>query len=185
MTTVVYASFEQQEDADLGAKALVDAGFDRSSIATFYLSPPGREAVTSEPDKGESPGAEQADEDSASGTGVGTLIGAVAGVAATPLLGPLAIAGGAGIGAYVGSLYGALEGMKDGDAAVAHIHANHPGHEADARLHSGMRVAVAVADAAQRERARSVLQAHRGLDVVTGEGIIEDGALVSPERPPE
>lgn len=184
MGRIVSATFGSQDEADRGADALANAGFARSSIAVFYLTPPREEWTLPaiDVDK-ESDGAEDAGTSSGSGAAIGAAVGGALGAAASPVLGPLGIAGGVGIGAYAGSLYGALGGMKDekeDPRAQAAVATSDPElqHDAAARIREGMRVVVEVSGPEATALATGALESNGGGDVVTTDGRVVDGALV-------
>jgi len=184
MGTIVSATFGSQDEAGRGADALVNAGFTRSSVAVFYLTPPREDQTPPEIHIDEaSPGAEEAGTTSRSGAAIGAAVGGAVGAATTPVLGPLGIAGGAGIGAYAGSLYGALSGMKDekeDPRAQEAMATNDPElqHDDAARIREGMRVVVQVSGSEAIARATQAIEQSGGQDVVTTEGTVVDGALV-------
>lgn len=190
MAHIVSAGFQSQVDADRGAQALLQAGFQAQKIAVFYLTPPRDEVDVPPAAPGnDSTGAEDAGVTSPAGAGIGAVIGGAVGAATIPLLGPLGIAGGVGLGAYVGSLYGALGGMKDdptdGLETDGQRKVSGPADPADvdaARIREGMRVAVEVEDGTAGARARGVFESNDALEVSVGDGRIADGMMVDAPR---
>ena len=110
MGSIIAARFELQDEAARAVNALVDAGFARERISSFFVNPAGqhdRFAVGGDRDK--SPGAEETDKGAAAGVAAGAGAGAVAGVAAAPVAGPLGpVLGGLG-GGHPGGLVGRLQ----------------------------------------------------------------------------
>ncbi|MBC7779713.1 MAG: hypothetical protein H7125_06340 [Proteobacteria bacterium] len=173
MGTIASARFDGQAAAAQTVTALVEAGYPRDRISTFYLTPPGAHDPAVEDEViADSPGAEEAGGGSASGAGIGAVVGAAAAVAATPLIGPLAIVAGAGIGAYTGSLYGALGGMENkSDGADVPMKVD----DEPAPLRSGMVVAVMVDGEAAASRADALFQSNGGTPFSPTNGMVSGG----------
>ena len=167
MGSIIAARFELQDEAARAVNALVDAGFARERISSFFVNPAGqhdRFAVGGDRDK--SPGAEETDKGAAAGVAAGAGAGAVAGVAAAPVAGPLGPVLGGLVGGHLGGLVGSLSATDD-DPVPLRV--------------AGMLVAVqlddsaASADSAVEQRAMRVLQDLQGADLERAEGQIRDG----------
>ncbi|MDR6582515.1 hypothetical protein HBH1_01710 [Herbaspirillum sp. BH-1] len=170
MGSIIAARFELQDEAARAVKALVDAGFARERISSFFVNPAGqhdRFAVGGDRDK--SPGAEETDKGAAAGVAAGAGAGAVAGVAAAPVAGPLGPVLGGLVGGHLGGLVGSLSATDDDPVP---------------RRVAGMLVAVQLdesadvvdsADFALEQRAMRVLQDLQGTDLERAEGQIRDG----------
>ncbi|UIN19308.1 hypothetical protein [Herbaspirillum frisingense] len=185
MGSIIAARFELQDEAARAVNALVDAGFDRGRISSFFVNPAGqhdRFAVGGDRDK--SPGAEETDKGAAAGVAAGAGAGAVAGVAAAPVAGPLGPVLGGLVGGHLGGLVGSLSATDDDPVP---------------RRVAGMLVAVQldesadVADSADavnsaiEQRAMRVLQDLQGTDLERAEGQIRDGDWIDfdPLIPPQ
>ncbi len=169
MANIIAGRFEQQTDSTHTIEALLDAGFHREHIASFFLNPAGQHATYElGGDHDRSPGAKL----SGKGVAAGVASGAAVGVAATPVLGPLGPVAGGLLGAYLGGLVGGLSQMRDrGDVGP---HAEDPENMLPQR-HAGMYVAIAVADDAEEMHAVNTLEALGATDLERAEGTIENG----------
>ncbi|WP_343651657.1 hypothetical protein [Herbaspirillum sp.] len=173
MSTIIAARFEQQEQAAHAVEALVEAGFARERVSSFFVNPAGqhdRFAVGG--DRGKSPGAEETDKGAAAGVAAGAGAGAAAGLAAAPVSGPLGPVLGGLVGGHLGGLVGSLSATDDDPAP---------------RRLAGMLVAVALAEPAQEQRAVRVLQQLQGSEVERAQGQIEQGDWIDfdPLRAPQ
>lgn len=167
MATIIAGRFAQQHEVEEMVAHLAEQGFAHDKISTFYLNPRGRHAtypIGGDEDK--SPGAEKTDV----GVATGAAAGAAVGVAVSPLLGPVGPIAGGGLGGYLGGLVGGLSTLKErGDTG--------DGEDPDNALpirHSGMFVAVEVADDAAQDLAVQALASCGALDIEMAEGHIND-----------
>jgi hypothetical protein len=169
MATIIAGRFDQQSDVDHATKELVDAGFTRNRIASFYLNPAGQHAtypIGGDADK--SAGAKE----SGKGIAAGAAAGAAIGVAATPFLGPVGAVTGGLVGAHVGGLVGGLSQMKEnGDAGE---NAEDIDNVLPVR-HAGMYLAITVDEPPGEARACELLTAAGALDLERAQGTISDG----------
>lgn len=172
MSTIIAGHFQLQDEIDAARRGLLEAGFAADRITTFYLNPQGQhDAHELGGDHDKSPGARESDEGVLQGGGAGAVAGVVAGSAALPLAGPLAPVVGALVGAHVGSLF-SLSKMKD----AGEPEEGPDGHENTiAPRLSGMRIAVAVDDAAQEQQAIELLRQRGAQDLERAEGAIHAG----------
>ena len=184
MATIIAGRFDTQEAADSALDALARAGFARSDMQSFYLTPPGQHQM--HPLGGDAhhdEGTKHAGGTAIAGAVIGGAAGLVAGVAAAPLAAPAAAGAGAlagaGVGAYGASLRGALQGTEGGEPEKA-------SREEPVERRGGMMVAIhADGDAADRAiRALRDAGAYQ-LERATGEW--RDGAWADfdPRKPPE
>ena len=152
MSSIIAARFELQDEAARAVSALVDAGFARERISSFFVNPAGQhDRFVVGGDRDKSPGAEETDK------------GAAAGVAAVPVAGPLGPVLGGLVGGHLGGLVGSLSATDDDPLP---------------RRVAGMLVAVQVGqsgDATLEQRAVKVLRDLQGLDLERAGGEIRDG----------
>src|SRR2546422_8846602 len=114
MPNIVAGRFEQQTDADASMAKLVQRGFARDQITSFFVNPPGEHAkFLIGGDREASPGAKTAGTGAVAGAAIGGAVGIGLGLAATPIVGPGAGPTAGGVGAYMGALAGALGKMED------------------------------------------------------------------------
>ncbi|QJQ00952.1 hypothetical protein [Herbaspirillum rubrisubalbicans] len=161
MTTIIAARFDLQEDAAQAVTALTEAGFAQRHISRFFVNPAGqhdRFALGGDRDK--SPGAQDTDSGAVTGVAAGAGVGAAAGLATSPVTGPLGPALGGLVGGHVGGLVGSLSANDDDPAP---------------RRAAGMRVAVAVADGAEQDKALRLLRSLGAVDIERSSGTIRDG----------
>ncbi len=167
MATIIAGRLPEQSNVQQAAAALLRAGFDSSSIASFYLSSAGQHDL--HPlggDREASPGAE----DTATGrtaamTGAGA-VGAVIGAATAPITGPIGAVTGAAVGAYVGGLAGSLSDMEaDGQQ---------PDENPIPNRQAGMMLAVDI-DGGDPEAVVEILRQLGAEDIEQAEGTIRDG----------
>lgn len=161
MTTIIAARFDLQEDAAQAVTALTEAGFAQRHISRFFVNPAGqhdRFALGGDRDK--SPGAQDTDSGAVTGVAAGAGVGAAAGLATSPVTGPLGPALGGLVGGHVGGLVGSLSATDDDPAP---------------RRAAGMRVAVAVADEAEQDKALRLLRSLGAVDIERSSGTIRDG----------
>lgn len=188
MTRIIAGRFQLQDEARDAVRQLVESGFPEDRVTTFFVNPAGRHATFPiGGDRDVSPGAEHAAPASGAGAVLGGGLGVAVGLAALPVLGPVGVAAGAGVGAYVGSLHGALSGMDDSrengsgpdDTVPNSIDVQAPGQDAQKLTRpSGMLVAVAAPEPAQRDRAVDLLRRLGAVDIEASDGTIRDGDWV-------
>jgi len=180
MATIIAGRFDQQTDSTHTIDALLDAGFRREQIASFFLNPAGQHATYEfGGDHDRSAGART----SGKGIATGVVAGAAAGMAATPILGPLGPIAGGLLGAHLGGLIGGLSQMRDqGDIGP---NAEDPENALPLR-HAGMYVAIAVDDDENEEHAVNMLTSLGAIDLERAEGTINDGDWLDfdPSSPP-
>lgn len=169
MTTIIAGRFEQQTEVEDTVKELLQAGFSREHISTFYVNPAGQHhAYPIGGDHAESQGAKQTNKTVAAGAATGAAVG----IATTPILGPLGPVTGGLLGAHLGGLVGGLAGMKDrGETGE---HGEDPENATPIRQ-AGMMVAVGVGDHEYEDRAINVLRTLGAADIERSEGKIENG----------
>jgi hypothetical protein len=164
MSSIIAARFELQDEAARAVSALVDAGFARERISSFFVNPAGQhDRFVVGGDRDKSPGAEETDKGAAAGVAAGAGAGAAAGVAAVPVAGPLGPVLGGLVGGHLGGLVGSLSATDDDPLP---------------RRVAGMLVAVQVGqsgDATLEQRAVKVLRDLQGLDLERAGGEIRDG----------
>lgn len=119
MAIIVSGWFETQARADEAIAALIDEGFQRDEVDSFYIGPPGQHSdlplsdlSSHEHSEGTKEAGKGAIKGAVAGGAVGVAAGAVAAAATAPL-GPAAVVAGAGVGAYVGSLAGGASASRD------------------------------------------------------------------------
>lgn len=180
MATIIAGRFEQQTDSTHTIDALLDAGFRREHIASFFLNPAGQHATYElGGDHDRSAGART----SGKGIAAGVVAGAAAGMAVTPVLGPLGPVAGGLLGAHLGGLIGGLSQMRDqGDVGP---NAEDPENALPLR-HAGMYVAIATTDDESVDRAVDMLTTLGATDLEHAEGTITNGDWVDfdPSVPP-
>src|SRR2546428_7239523 len=99
MPNIVAGRFQQQTDADAAMAKLMQRGFARDQVTSFFVNPPGEHAkFLIGGDREASPGAKKAGTGAVAGAAIGGAVGIGLGLAATPGVGPVAVptAGGAG-----------------------------------------------------------------------------------------
>lgn len=149
---------------------MLDAGFAREEISTFYLNPPGQHGLYPlGGDRDKSPGAKDSDTGVAIGAVTGGVIGASVGAIGIAVAGPVGPIVGALVGAHVGSLMGSLSEMKEsGESEVG-------GENALEQRKSGMVVAVSVAEESRSHFAVEVLEALGADHIERAQGTISGG----------
>jgi hypothetical protein len=171
MSRIICGMFDRTLDADAALEELKRAGFQRSEIDAFYVSPPGQHAMT--PVGGDAPHSSEGSRTAGIGAGLGAAIGAVVGAAAGWMvsgdLGLVVIPLGAGLGAYLGSFAGSMARVRSGQPAAASV--EHPVEPRGGRM-----IAVNVDRAGTEKRAIEILRRHRARDVRRAEGEWADGA---------
>lgn len=171
MARIIAGRFIEQARAEAAMEKLVQAGFARDQVTSFFVNSPGKhDTYAIGGDEDVSPGAE--------GGGMGAAAGAVgggaAGAAAGAFLGPAGALAGAAVGAYVGSMQGALGNMegKAGDDDNPQLVA-----EPETRS-AGMMVAAAMPEASSDALAIQVLRTAGAADLERGSGTITGGDWV-------
>jgi hypothetical protein len=170
MSKIIAGRFDATVDADAAVEALRREGFTREEIDSFYVAPPGQNAM--HPLGGDAP-------HSSAGSrfaGVGAVAGAIAGGLLGMLIawmvardyGAVVILFGAGLGAYVGSFLGAMRKLRGGRRDEASI--EHPVEPKGGRM-----IAVNVDRAGMDTRAIKVLREFGARDVGRAEGDWRNG----------
>jgi hypothetical protein len=168
MKTIIAGRFGQQTEVQEAIQKLLDAGFSKDRISSFYVNPAGQhDRYSIGGDRDKSPGAEQSTAGNLAGAATGGTVGAAVGAVTAPVTGPFGAVTGAAVGAYVGSLVGTLGTMKeDGDA----------GNENPVPVRqAGMLVAISAPEPADETRAIELLRALGAVDIERSEGTITDG----------
>jgi hypothetical protein len=170
MSKIIAGRFDATVDADAAVEALRREGFTREEIDSFYVAPPGQNAM--HPLGGDAP-------HSSAGSrfaGVGAVAGAIAGGLLGMLIawmvardyGAVVILFGAGLGAYVGSFLGAMRKLRGGRRDEASI--EHPVEPKGGRM-----IAVNVDRAGMDARAIKVLREFGAREVGRAEGDWRNG----------
>ncbi len=169
MSSIIIARFQLQDETEYAVDELVQAGYPRDAIATFYLNLAGQhDLYPIGGDRDKSPGAKDTDAGIAAGAATGAVVGATIGSATAPATGPIGPALGGLVGTHVGSLVGSLNATDDTDRGIGHT------QEAEVRK-AGMRVAVAVEDTPQENEAIALLHSLKAADIERSEGHIVHG----------
>lgn len=174
MGQIIAGRFDVHEKAEYVHQALQDAGFEPTSVSTFFVNPHGQHGTYPVGgDESASPGAKDAGKGAWAGAGVGAAAGAVAGSVA----GPVGTLIGGGVGAYTGSLAGAVKSTGDAsEVDEAASEADEPDSHFTERK-SGVHVAVDVSNA-DAQKAIEVFRKHQAQDVEQAEGTLENGKWV-------
>jgi predicted lipid-binding transport protein (Tim44 family) len=148
MSRIIAGRFDVTVDADAAIEALRREGFQREEIDSFYVAPPGQNAMT--PLGGDAPhasaGSRFAGFGAIAGTLLGGLFGMLIGLAIDSRYGAVAVLFAAGLGAYLGSFLGtarSVRGGRRGEASIEHpvepkagrmiaVNADRPGMDARA-----------------------------------------------------
>jgi hypothetical protein len=164
---IVVGQFDDFATAQAARGDLRAAGVPESDTEIFQLNAPGQH------DQYPIGGDEHTDEgarDGASGAGAGAALGGAVGLAlgaaAIPIVGPLAAAAGIAAGAYVGSMRGAVGSMGEHGQQQAEQVPDRP---------AGVRLAVHLAQPAQREAVVAVLRRHGAKSIELGAGEWDGG----------
>lgn len=169
MPTIILGRFQLVDETEQAVNELVDAGYARDAITTFYLNPAGQHAThPGGGDRDESPGAEHTPAGVGTGAATGAVVGAAVGSATVPVTGPVGPALGGLVGAHLGSLIGTLAATENTDGDDSHS------QQAQVRK-AGMRVAVAVEGPPQENEAIALLHSLKAADIERSEGHIERG----------
>jgi len=182
MGYIVAGYLQQQDQVNEVINQLVGSGFAKEKISAFYVNPPGQhDLYPIGGDQDESPGAKESADGLATGITTGSVIGAALGSATTPLVGPLGPITGGLVGAHIGSLVGSMSSMKDkGDREEGDATNTKP------QRHSGMVVAIDLADSTMEGDVIRVLQTHGADQIERAQGHISNGDWVDfdPLTPP-
>jgi hypothetical protein len=115
--TIISGRVTTWDDAERAIVALIDRGFERSDMDTFYTGPAGRHATYPIGGDAQSDaGAKHAGSGAAEGAAIGGAAGLAIGVAASvvaPVTAPVVLAA-VGVGAYGGALAGGVNATEDG-----------------------------------------------------------------------
>ncbi|WP_050478933.1 hypothetical protein [Herbaspirillum rhizosphaerae] len=169
MSSIIVGRFQLQDETEYAVDELVQAGYPRDAITTFYLNPAGQhDLYPVGGDRDKSPGAKDTDAGVAAGAATGAIVGATVGSATAPVTGPVGPALGGLVGAHVGSLVGSLNATDDTDRGLRHT------QEVEVRK-AGMRVAVEVEDTPQENQAIALLHSLKAADIERSEGHIDHG----------
>jgi hypothetical protein len=173
MSRIICGMFDRTIDADAALEELKLAGFQRSEVDAFYVSPPGQHDLT--PVGGDSPHSSEGSRFAGFGGGAGAAVGAVVGAAAGWVLssasdlGMIVIPLGAGLGAYVGSFAGSMSRVHGGNRAQASV--EHPVEPQGGRM-----IAVNVDRAGTEKQTIEILRRHSARDLRRAEGRWADGS---------
>jgi hypothetical protein len=186
MATIIAGRFDTQDAANQALDALERAGFSRSNMQAFYLSPPGQHGNVPVVDNEHPPvGTHGAGKKAIAGALVGGAAGLAAGLAAAPLAVPAAAAvgalSGAGVGAYGSSLAGAVSGSGGGEVEQKAM------NDEIVERHSGMMLAVNADATGGADNAVQLLRQAGAVQLERAEGEWRDGEWVDfdPLKRPE
>jgi len=170
MARIIAGRFDATLDADAAIAALRREGFNRDEIDSFYVAPPGQNAMT--PLGGDAPhasaGSRFAGFGAIAAALVGGLLGMLIGLAIDSRYGAVAVLFAAGMGAYVGSFLGALGKVRGGRRAEASL--EHPLEPRGGRL-----IAVNAERPGMDARALKVLRELGARDVGRADGTWRNG----------
>jgi hypothetical protein len=170
MSRIIAGRFDATVDADGAIEALRREGFGAEEIDSFYVAPPGQNAMT--PVGGDAPtasaGSRFAGFGAIAGAVVGGLIGMLIGFAIESRYSTIAVLFAAGLGAYVGSFLGAMNKVRGGRRYEASVE-----HPVEPR--AGRMIAVNVDRAGMDTRALKVLRAYGARDLGRADGTWRNG----------
>lgn len=170
MSRIVAGRFDRTLDADAALDALKREGFSRSEVDSFYVGPPGQNALT--PVGGDAPHSSEGSRRGGIGAGIGAAIGLVIGLVAGLVgaldLGTPTIPLGALLGALVGAFAGALASFHGGRRRYATV--EHPVEPQGGRM-----IAICVDRSGTERPAVDILRRHNARDVGSAEGQWRDG----------
>ena len=178
MTDIVAGRLDQQAEAQAAVDRLLQHGFGRGDVSSFFVNPPGQHArYPIGGDRGASPGAKGAGRGAIIGAVIGAVLGLVFGIAAVHAYGYASAIAGAVAGAYLGMLAGALARLQDRPAW---------GRGSPEVRPSGIMVAAHTPTPSSREEAVRTLRSSGAVDVEAAEGDWEDGQWTDfdPTMPP-
>jgi uncharacterized membrane protein len=164
VTTIIAGLFQQQSEAENAVEELLHAGFGRAQVSSFYVNPLGLRDVPA----GKSRGAKESDR----GVAMGAAAGAAVGATVAPFLGPVGAVTGGLVGAHVGGLAGSMSKMKEHGDTGDDVQDE---ENAAPVRHSGMLVAIGVADQQDEDRALNVLRSLGAGDIERAQGTLVDG----------
>ena len=170
MARIIAGRFDATLDAEAAVEALRREGFNRDEIDSFYVAPPGQNAMT--PLGGDAPhasaGSRFAGFGAITGALVGGLLGMLIGLAIDSRYGAVAVLFAAGVGAYLGSFLGAMGKVRGGRRAEAS-----PEHPVEPR--GGRLIAVNAERPGMDARALKVLRELGARDVGRADGTWRNG----------
>jgi outer membrane lipoprotein SlyB len=179
MTDIVAGRFEQQDDAQAAVERLLQHGFRRDDVSSFFVNPPGQHAkFPVGGDRNVSPGARGAGLAALGGALLGGVLGFIFGMAASHVFGLVATITGIVAGAYLGMLAGALARLQDRAAARQ--------RDVPPVRHAGMMVAAHTPTPSSHDEAVRALKSSGAVEVEEAEGEWHDGgwADFDPTVPP-
>ena len=166
MSRIVAGRFDRTLDADAALEALKREGFSRSEVDTFYVGPPGQNAMTR--GGGDAPHSSEGAQRGGVGAAIGLAIGLAVGFVGAIDLGPPTIPLGALLGALIGAFAGALASFRGGRRRWA-------SREHPVEPQGGRMIAVCVDRPGSERAAVDVLRANNARDVGRAEGRWRDG----------
>lgn len=175
MSRIIAGRFDKTLDADAAVEALHREGFGPEEIDSFYVSPPGQNAMA--PLGGDaqhsSEGSRHAGRGAVIGAIIGAVIGGLIGMAIGLLFSPgdygvIVILLGTGLGAYMGSFLGAMSKVRGGRPAQASV--EHPVEPKGGRM-----IAVNADRAGTDARAVKVLREFGARDLGRAQGTWSNG----------
>ena len=181
MTDIVAGRFQQQDDAKAAVDRLLQHGFRRDDVSSFFVNPPGQHAkFPVGGDRNVSPGARGAGWAALSGALLGAVLGFVFGSAASHVFGLVSTIAGTVAGAYLGMLAGALTRLQDRSAR------RRGGADAMPVRRGGIMVAAHTPTPVSRDEAVRTLRSSGAVEVEAANGEWHDGrwADFDPTAPP-
>jgi hypothetical protein len=171
--TIISGRLTTWDEAEQVVRSLLDRGFARSDMDTFYTGPSGRHATYPIGGDAQSDaGAKHAGSGAAEGAALGGAAGLAAGVAISviaPVTAPAVLAA-TGVGAYGGALAGGVSATEDG--ATKEHDPDHP-----VARPAGVVLAIRT-DAGRDDEAIAALRAAGALGIDRGPGEWRDGHWV-------
>jgi predicted lipid-binding transport protein (Tim44 family) len=170
MSRIIAGRFDSTIDADAAIEALCGEGFTPDEIDSFYVAPPGQNAMT--PLGGDAPHASAGSRFAGAGAIAGALIGGLIGMLIGLLIdgryGAVVVLFSAAVGAYVGSFLGAMRKVRGGRPEEASV--EHPVEPKGGRM-----IAVNVDRPGMDARALKVLRQFGARDVGRADGTWRNG----------
>lgn len=170
MSRIVAGRFDRTIDADAALVALKREGFARNEVDTFYVGPPGQNAMTRV--GGDAPHSSEGSQRGGVGAGIGATIGLVVGLIVGLVgaidLGRPTIPLAALLGALVGGFAGALAMFRGGQRRWA-------SREHPVEPQAGRMIAVCVDRPGSERAAVDILRSNNARDVGRAEGQWRDG----------
>lgn len=170
MSKIIAGRFDATVDADAALAALRREGFRDEEIDSFYVAPPGQNAMT--PLGGDAPhssaGSRFAGAGAIAGAVAGGLLGMLVGFAIDSRYGVVVVLFAAGLGAYIGSFLGAMRKVRGGRPEEASV--EHP-----VEPKAGRMIAVNVDRPGMYERALKVLRELGARDLGRADGTWRGG----------